>query len=159
MIATPWSDGVPGVSQNNIKPGCSFVYRWTATQHGAFWYHSHSEGQIDDGLWGPIIVHPKPSESKPWSLLTSDPASLAAIDAAEKARIPMLLSDWRQVESPDAWAIAQASKIQLLVFDSILVNGQGKVNCLTPEQQTPLLTDLQGQALTRVPGANLTDKR
>ena len=157
MIATPWSDGVPGVTGNNIKPGCSFVYRWTATQHGAFWYHSHAEGQIDDGLWGPIIIHPKPSAPKPWSLLTGESASL--IDAAEKARIPMLLSDWRKLESPDAWEIAQASNIQLLVFDSILINGQGKINCLTPEQQAPLMTPLQSQALNLVPGANLTDKR
>jgi FtsP/CotA-like multicopper oxidase with cupredoxin domain len=37
---TPWSDGVPGVTQDAIKPGGSFVYRWTANDYGIYWYDS-----------------------------------------------------------------------------------------------------------------------
>lgn len=34
---TPWSDGVPGLSQKPILPGESFTYKWTATQYGTYW--------------------------------------------------------------------------------------------------------------------------
>ncbi len=33
---TPYSDGVPGVSQRPIQPGSSFLYNWTATQSGSY---------------------------------------------------------------------------------------------------------------------------
>jgi len=40
QIGTPWSDGVPGISQRPIQPGQSFLYRWTATDYGSYWYHA-----------------------------------------------------------------------------------------------------------------------
>ncbi|KAF4768051.1 hypothetical protein HAV15_002233 [Penicillium sp. str.  len=53
---TSWSDGVPGVSQRLITPGGGFVYKFTASQYGTYWYHSHCAGQIMDGLYGPIYI-------------------------------------------------------------------------------------------------------
>ena len=38
QAGTPWSDGVPGLSQKPIAPGGSFLYKWTATQYGTYWY-------------------------------------------------------------------------------------------------------------------------
>ncbi|KAJ5146427.1 Multicopper oxidase type 2 [Penicillium bovifimosum] len=31
QLNTPWSDGVPGLTQKPIQPGHSWTYRWTAT--------------------------------------------------------------------------------------------------------------------------------
>ncbi|KAJ6002421.1 hypothetical protein N7451_004968 [Penicillium sp. IBT 35674x] len=56
QTGTPWSDGVPGVSQRQILPGKQFVSQFTVQQHGAYWYHSHTSGQIMDGLYGPIYI-------------------------------------------------------------------------------------------------------
>ena len=56
QVGTPWSDGVPGVSQKPIEPGGTFVYRWTATQYGTYWYHGHVQGLVSDGLYGAIII-------------------------------------------------------------------------------------------------------
>ena len=53
---TPWSDGVPGVTQKAIRPGASFRYQWTADEAGVYFYHSHDRGQIMDGLYGAIVV-------------------------------------------------------------------------------------------------------
>lgn len=53
---TPWSDGVPGLSQKPIQPGHSWTYRWTATQYGTYWYHAHGMAEIMDGLYGPIWI-------------------------------------------------------------------------------------------------------
>lgn len=43
---TPWSDGVPGVTQSSIQPNASFLYRWKADEAGSFFYHGHSRGHI-----------------------------------------------------------------------------------------------------------------
>lgn len=55
---TNWMDGVPGITQCPIPPGRSFLYNFTVdSQYGTYWYHSHSDTQRMDGLFGPLIVH------------------------------------------------------------------------------------------------------
>lgn len=51
-------DGVPGVTQNLIQPGEEFIYSFTATLPGTYWYHSHenSAEQLFRGMYGAIIV-------------------------------------------------------------------------------------------------------
>ena len=53
---TPWSDGVPGLTQKPIQPGRTWTYRWKATQYGTYWYHSHGRSEMMDGLYGPIWI-------------------------------------------------------------------------------------------------------
>jgi FtsP/CotA-like multicopper oxidase with cupredoxin domain len=53
-------DGVDGLNGfTDIKPHSSFTYRFPLRQSGTYWYHSHTNGQEQDGLYGPIIVEPK----------------------------------------------------------------------------------------------------
>ncbi len=56
-------DGIPGITQDSIKPGESFTYQFSADVSGTYWYHSHQEGakQVDKGLYGSLIVEPKDS--------------------------------------------------------------------------------------------------
>lgn len=51
-------DGVAGLTQAAIKPGHSFVYRFTPPDAGTFWYHSHVNAyeQVGRGLYGPLII-------------------------------------------------------------------------------------------------------
>jgi CopA family copper-resistance protein len=51
-------DGVPGVSFPGIKAGESFLYEFPVRQNGTYWYHSHSGGQEQEGLYGPIVIDP-----------------------------------------------------------------------------------------------------
>ncbi|KAI1339707.1 multicopper oxidase [Xylariaceae sp. FL0016] len=141
MKDTPWSDGVPGISQNDIQPNCTFTYEWKATQHGSYFYHAHSDSLISDGLYGGIVTHPDPNTSTPYNIITNNHVSLRAIQQAESARMPLILSDWRHITSSTDWAISQQSRIEHICFDSILVNGKGNKNLLEA-----------------VPGAKLTDK-
>jgi len=67
----PWSDGVPGVSQRPIKPGESFLYKWTATQYETYWYHSHDRFHKSDGLCDPILTNPHPFIQSPTAQVTS----------------------------------------------------------------------------------------
>lgn len=55
-------DGVPGVTQEAIKPGDSFTYHFKAEPAGTLWYHCHvnTNEHVDlRGMWGPLIVRPK----------------------------------------------------------------------------------------------------
>jgi hypothetical protein len=53
---SPWSDGVPGMSQLSIESGSTFTYKWKATQYGTYWYHGHRQGHLEDGLFGAINI-------------------------------------------------------------------------------------------------------
>jgi FtsP/CotA-like multicopper oxidase with cupredoxin domain len=51
-------DGVPGVSQPEVKPGETFTYDFTLPDAGLFWYHPHvmSAAQVGFGLYGALVV-------------------------------------------------------------------------------------------------------
>lgn len=50
-------DGVPGFNGfPGIAPGKTFTYRFKIRQSGTYWYHSHSQGQEQEGLVGPIVI-------------------------------------------------------------------------------------------------------
>lgn len=56
------SDGVPGVTQQPIKPGDTYTYKFKADRIGSLWYHCHvnvNEHVGIRGMWGPLIVDPK----------------------------------------------------------------------------------------------------
>jgi FtsP/CotA-like multicopper oxidase with cupredoxin domain len=51
-------DGVPGVTQTAVRTGETFVYEFEAKPAGTFLYHSHARYQLDQGLYGPLIIEP-----------------------------------------------------------------------------------------------------
>ncbi len=51
-------DGVPMVSFAGIAPGTTFTYRFKVRQSGTYWYHSHSGGQEQEGMYAPIVIEP-----------------------------------------------------------------------------------------------------
>jgi len=55
------SDGVPGVTQDPVAPGETFVYRVRFEDPGIYWYHPHHREDIlkDLGLYGNMLVEPE----------------------------------------------------------------------------------------------------
>lgn len=58
VLVPPDMDGVPGVSFAGIQPGETFTYRFRIKQYGTYWYHSHSPGQEQLGVYAPMIFDP-----------------------------------------------------------------------------------------------------
>ena len=54
-------DGMPGISQEPVRPGQSFTYTFTIKQEGTYFYHSHMAMQEMAGMLGAFIMHPKVS--------------------------------------------------------------------------------------------------
>ncbi|KAJ5991880.1 Laccase abr2 [Penicillium sp. IBT 35674x] len=144
---TPWSDGVPGLSQRPIDEGHSFRYRWTAHQYGAYFYHAHHRGQLEDGLYGPIYIKPSNSEERPFSMITTKSSELQAMLVAEEKTSPVLLSDWRLLASEQIWAAEEASGVDSYCANALLINGKGSVNCFTAAELEALTTDNQRYVL------------
>lgn len=55
QTGTPYSDGVPGISQCPIGPHQSFLYEFELDAPGTLWWHSHS-GLQKSSLYGAIII-------------------------------------------------------------------------------------------------------
>lgn len=80
-------DGVPSFNGfKSIKPNGSFEYRFKVRQNGTYWYHAHSKGQEQDGLYGPLVIYPKGKQP------------IAAHEKAERDYVVML-SDFHETES------------------------------------------------------------
>jgi FtsP/CotA-like multicopper oxidase with cupredoxin domain len=114
-------DGVPGISFDGIAPGTTFTYRFTVRQSGTYWYHSHSGGQEQEGLYGPIVIAPRGAEriraDRDYIVMLSDEHAMGAATILRKLKqdadyfndrrrtLPDLardLSDARSAEGRDA---------------------------------------------------------
>jgi FtsP/CotA-like multicopper oxidase with cupredoxin domain len=153
QLNTPWSDGVPGLSQRVIEAGGSFLYRWNANEYGTFWYHAHLRSQVSDGLYGAIIVNPAPTEPTAFTAISNDTTEIEAMRHAEDNPIPLIIADWNHFTSEEFDSIMMAANIDNVCFDSILINGKGSEICL-PQDEINSLTNpillplLNGTTLT-----------
>ena len=58
-------DGVSGVTQNAVRPGERYTYRFRPDQSGTFWYHTHQDSarNVARGLYGPLIILPERAQT------------------------------------------------------------------------------------------------
>jgi FtsP/CotA-like multicopper oxidase with cupredoxin domain len=85
-------DGVPYVTQKPVKPGDDFIYEFRATPPGTYMYHSHEGYQLDQGLYGVIVVEPRREErsyDREYTITLEDWASVdgAGPEASRQGRI------------------------------------------------------------------------
>jgi FtsP/CotA-like multicopper oxidase with cupredoxin domain len=64
QVMTPFSDGVPSMTQCAIMPGDSLTYSFRASNAGTFWYHGHMLEQYTEGLFGLLQVLPAPGSEE-----------------------------------------------------------------------------------------------
>jgi len=119
---SPWSDGVPGLSQKVIQPGTSYLYKWTATESGVYFYHAHYRSQIMDGLYGAIIIQASENADKPFALISNTSTDIAAMEAADNDLQPIFVSDWNRYTSQEFYDIQVAGNIDDACADAIVVN-------------------------------------
>lgn len=124
-------DGVPGVNYAGIAPGETFEYRFPVKQSGTYWYHSHSGGQEQLGLYGPIIIDPLEPEAfkfdrdhvvvlSDWSFMRPDQliGKIKAIDSYfnyQQRTLPDIVGEAAQM----GWAKAIADR---LMWDRMRMN-------------------------------------
>lgn len=110
-------DGVPGITTPEIQPGKCLTYSFPVIQSGTYWYHAHSNGQEQQGLYGSLVFDPKDDD---------------ALEADHE--IPVVLSDFTH-ESPeqvlrnlkrsdDYYALCKGT---VQSWDKVIENGAGAV--------------------------------
>ncbi|KAE8373585.1 laccase [Aspergillus bertholletiae] len=133
-------DGVPGVTQNAISPGSSFMYNLTIPhdQSGTFWYHGHTGTSRADGLYGGFVVHAPSSRPTVRGLMTRD--STDSLQYGYDREFLLLIGDWyhRPGDEVLAWYMSIASFGNEPVPDSLLINGAGSFNCSMAVPARPL---------------------
>ncbi|KAL7948812.1 multicopper oxidase [Trichoderma barbatum] len=111
-------DGAVGFTQCPIPTGSSFVYdfRIRDDEYGTFWWHSHSQLQRADGLFGGLVIH-EPRQRNP--------------DTPVQDEALLLIGDWFHRKQSDvlAWYSSPASAGNEPVPDSMVINGRGRYDC------------------------------
>lgn len=104
---TPFSEGVPFISQCPIPFGNSFRYSFEATDAGTHLYHSHAGLQKANGIYGAIVVRiPKVSE-----LYDHDPKDFT-----------LVVSDWMHHYAEQ---FLPGVPDRETLYKSVLINGRG----------------------------------
>lgn len=160
QLGTPWSDGVPGLSQFPIASGDEFLYKWTANDYGTYWYHSHFHSRVMDGLYGAILIHPASKEPSPFDAISNNKTDLDSMRYAEKHPNIAIVGDWNHFTSEEFMDIQKEANIDDVCMDSVclsssahfeakanrrkvLINGKGNTYCLSQEE----IDDLTNPAL------------
>lgn len=117
-----WEDGVTGVTQCPIPPyGGEYTYKFNLNgQFGTFWYHSHHQNLMADGINGPMIVHSP-----------RDPLK-RSVDFDQD--VVLILTDWYHNTSSDIVHYMLSHKGYAGTSaapgaNSALINGIGEWNC------------------------------
>jgi FtsP/CotA-like multicopper oxidase with cupredoxin domain len=134
-------DGVPDLTQPAVPPRGTFVYEFTATRPGTYWYHTHFGYQLDRGLYGPLVVEPareKLRYDQEYTLLFDDwlsdpdhprPDSLAGgmmsmggMMGGDMGGMGGMMGGMEKGSNHSAHAAA--ARIQP-IYDGLIVNGRG----------------------------------
>lgn len=158
-ILVPWQmDGVFGVSQKGIPPGCVFRYQFTLHQAGTYWYHAHAGLQEQQGLYGAFLIDPPKAPSykytkdyvvvlSDWSNTPADQifANLKKDGDYYSPRFPLqpsltrFIRDYRKADSNerkmliDDYKMMQQMRMSIydisdVAYDAFLLNGGTKSN-------------------------------
>jgi iron transport multicopper oxidase len=109
QFGTQEMDGVSGITQCQIQPNVTAIYRFKPDKCGSFWYHGHEEVQYAFGLRGPLIVHCPAEQQQSW-------------EKGVYKEYTLLLADWYHdlpVGAP--------------IWDTVLINNVGRYNCTVAE--------------------------
>lgn len=107
---TPWADGAGFVTNCPITYGSSFLYNFTVTESGTFWYHAHAGETRIKGTYGFLIVD------------SVDPAKYHY-----DSERTLIIGDWYHVSTTDIDAgLMTTPFVWAGNGNSVLLNGKGE---------------------------------
>ena len=123
---TQWSDGVPYVTQCPILPKVNYTwYSFDAIPAGTHWYHSHSEFQRDDGVYGALIVKEQTNHLvlNDSDICMSKPIKDILEGICDFEEHHIIITDWYQDKAEFRFITNPTTPPR-----SILVNGKGRAD-------------------------------
>ncbi|RSL71764.1 hypothetical protein CEP53_001390 [Fusarium sp. AF-6] len=130
---SPWNDGTAGLSQFPTLPRSNWTTTYDTTGNwGLNWYIDHTSSASVDGLYGLVYVAPSPSRPRPYHLITNDTLELRQIKEAERAIQHAAIQNHQHRDTVWKLLRMKAEGSEYYCYDSILVNGKGRVHCRQP---------------------------
>ncbi|KAL1664491.1 multicopper oxidase-domain-containing protein [Schizophyllum commune] len=125
---TNYYDGTQGITQCGIPPGETLVYNFTLDGwSGTTWWHSHTNTQHTDGLYGAIVVHEPPAAAP---LYDGDDLVLLLSD---------LYNTWSPLLAAEYLSNTDVEVAPEPVPDASVINGVGQFSSCwsVPEEDRP----------------------
>lgn len=159
-------DGVPEVTQKAVMPGETFVYEFEARPAGSYIYHSHVNYQLDQGLYGPLVIEPSRQQGlydREYTLMLEDWVMKDGGGVASTRRRPPMGMMMRGMGRGMGGLGPGAGPLLEPVYDGYAVNGRVypevepllvnkgdrvKLRLLNPSSATIYNLRLAGHALT-----------
>ncbi|KAG6354808.1 hypothetical protein INS49_003889 [Diaporthe citri] len=129
----PWNDGTAGLDQYPTLPRGNYsTVHDTTGRWGLNWYAEHTTAGSMDGLYGLAYVAPSPSRKRPYHLITSNPLELRQIQEAERNIQHLVIKNHQHRDTGWKLLRMRAEGSEFYCYDSIIVNGKGRVHCRQP---------------------------
>jgi CopA family copper-resistance protein len=167
ILVPPGMDGVPMISFPPIAPGETFTYEFPIRQNGTYWYHSHTELQEQNGVYGAIVIDPavpSPRADREYVILLSD---WTDADPHQVLRTLKRGSEWFALEKGSAQSLLGAARLGMLgdyfkrelqrmqamdladiAYDRFLANGQPEIRLVAQPGERVRLRIIDGSATT-----------
>ncbi|KJY00741.1 conidial pigment biosynthesis oxidase arb2 brown2 like protein [Zymoseptoria brevis] len=138
-----WNDGSAGVTAYPILPRANWtsVIR-TEGQWGLKWYLDHVSTPSVDGNYGTIWIRPAADRMRPYHLISSCKHEQQAMLDAEGKPAHVVMYNYQHREMPGLLAQLQGEGYDPYCFQSVLINGKGRVHCRPAE-----VTALNGKSI------------
>jgi FtsP/CotA-like multicopper oxidase with cupredoxin domain len=154
-------DGVPGISQNPVQPGETFIYEFVAKQKGTRFYHTHGSGgeipdeamQMQMGLYGAFIVEGKNERKadREYTVILSDRnAALDPMDMETKMEPDLFFINGQLSPATDHLMVKRGERVRLRLINASSMTSHpmhlhghtGKVVAIDGNRlESPLLRD------------------
>lgn len=133
MSAT-WNDGSSGVTSYPILPRANWTSVFnTSGDWGLKWFLEHTSTPSVDGMYGTIWIRPSAERERPYHLISKDALDIQDMMDAEETPAHMTAYNYQHREMPGLLAQLQTEGYDPYCFQSVLINGKGRVHCKPDE--------------------------
>ncbi|GJD01423.1 multicopper oxidase [Colletotrichum higginsianum] len=139
--------GFPILPRGNFTSFIDTTGSW-----GLNWYAEHTTAASADGLYGMVYVAPSSSRPRPYRLITSDGIELRKIMEAERQVRHLAIKNHQHRDTGWKMLRMRAEGSEFYCYDSILVNGKGRVHCRQPGFEKLNGQDLDETGCIQPPG-------
>ncbi|GIZ43742.1 hypothetical protein CKM354_000695800 [Cercospora kikuchii] len=138
-----WNDGSAGVTTYPLLPRANRTAVFNTTgQWGLKRCLDHVSVPSVEGNYGTMWIRPSPNRERPYSVISDDKQDVQDMLEAEARPHPVTVYNYQHRQAAGLIAQLQAEGHDPYCFQSVLINGKGRVHCKPPQ-----LDKLDGKAL------------
>ncbi|PIA93508.1 hypothetical protein CB0940_04256 [Cercospora beticola] len=129
-----WNDGSAGVTTYPLLPRANRTAVFNTTgQWGLKRCLDHVSVPSVEGNYGTMWIRPSPNRERPYSVISDDKQDVQDMLEAEVRPHPVTVYNYQHRQAAGLIAQLQAEGHDPYCFQSVLINGKGRVHCKPPQ--------------------------